>query len=144
SVYVSQSGEWQRDGRGWWSWPERPCPRRSLGSSGPEASSGTEGCPVEDLRAHGALLEIGPVGVGAHGDPWTMRPEPRTAQRYGNRAARRLCVMSLQRHDPSHGPAPVGGPSPHLLAAVEPRGRRASLSIIVPAKNESASLPQLV
>ena len=49
--------------------------------------------------------------------------------------------MMPMRHDPSHRP----GPTTHLPAGVpEPQGNRAVLSIIVPAKNEAASLPQLV
>jgi dolichol-phosphate mannosyltransferase len=53
--------------------------------------------------------------------------------------------MSFQRHDPSHGPGRLGGPSHrHLVGGSEPRARRASLSIIVPAKNEADSLPQLL
>jgi dolichol-phosphate mannosyltransferase len=49
--------------------------------------------------------------------------------------------MTPLRHDSSHRP----GPATHLTAGVpEPKGDRDVLSIIVPAKNEAASLPQLV
>jgi dolichol-phosphate mannosyltransferase len=49
--------------------------------------------------------------------------------------------MMPMRHDPSHRP----GPATHRPAgAFGPKGNRAVLSIIVPAKNEAASLPQLV
>lgn len=49
--------------------------------------------------------------------------------------------MSSIRHDPSHRSVPgtTGGPRPS-----SGRPRRGTLSIIVPAKDESASLPQLV
>ena len=46
--------------------------------------------------------------------------------------------MTSTRHDSSHRRAAMLGP------VGRPGGRRASLSIIVPAKNESESLPQLV
>lgn len=44
--------------------------------------------------------------------------------------------MSATRHDPPHGTPGRGGPLPSA--------RRGTLSIVVPAKNEAASLPQLV
>ena len=44
--------------------------------------------------------------------------------------------MTAMRHDPSHARGASPGP--------DPRERRAALSIIVPAKNEAESLPQLV
>ena len=50
--------------------------------------------------------------------------------------------MSSMRHDPSHVRGPSFGPSSRVSA--DARGRRPSLSIIVPAKNEADSLPQLV
>ena len=53
--------------------------------------------------------------------------------------------MSSMRHDPSHRRGPILG-SVTRLPSAEPdaRGRRPSLSIIVPAKDEAESLPQLV
>ncbi len=51
--------------------------------------------------------------------------------------------MSSMRHDPSH----VRGPMPGMASrpsVADARGRRSALSIIVPAKNEAESLPQLV
>lgn len=61
--------------------------------------------------------------------------------------------MSSTRHDPSHGPGPHLGPSGRPAhvgvtaatpAAPEPNARRGTLSIIVPARDEAASLPELV
>ena len=53
--------------------------------------------------------------------------------------------MSSMRHDPSHRRGPILGSVTRLSSgAADPRGRRAALSIIVPAKNEADSLPQLV
>jgi dolichol-phosphate mannosyltransferase len=53
--------------------------------------------------------------------------------------------MSSMRHDPSHRRGPILGSVTRLSASMaDPRGRRATLSIIVPAKNEADSLPQLV
>lgn len=54
--------------------------------------------------------------------------------------------MSSMRHDPSHTIAPSRSPASRSAtsASVDARGRCASLSIIVPAKNEADSLPQLV
>lgn len=53
--------------------------------------------------------------------------------------------MSSMRHDPSHRRGPILG-SVTRLSSSEPdlRGRRPTLSIIVPAKDEAESLPQLV
>ena len=52
--------------------------------------------------------------------------------------------MSSTRHDPSHRRAILGSVTRLHDAGGEARGRRPSLSIIVPAKNEAESLPQLV
>ena len=53
--------------------------------------------------------------------------------------------MSSMRHDPSHRRGPILGSVTRLSSGgADPRGRRAALSIIVPAKNEADSLPQLV
>lgn len=53
--------------------------------------------------------------------------------------------MSSMRHDPSHRRGPILGSVTRLPTGVaDPRGRGAALSIIVPAKNEADSLPQLV
>jgi dolichol-phosphate mannosyltransferase len=55
--------------------------------------------------------------------------------------------MSSLRHDPSHRPGPSGrtrAPSPAEGAAPGTRSIAGVLSVVVPAKNESASLPQLV
>ena len=53
--------------------------------------------------------------------------------------------MSSMRHDPSHRRGPMLGSVTRLsLGGPDPRGRRPTLSIIVPAKDEAASLPQLV
>jgi glycosyltransferase involved in cell wall biosynthesis len=56
--------------------------------------------------------------------------------------------MSATRYDPSQRPGPIHGATPRpAISAVEPPGarrRQGTLSIIVPSKNESASLPQLV
>ena len=53
--------------------------------------------------------------------------------------------MSSMRHDPSHRRGPILGSVTRLSSGgSDPRGRRATLSIIVPAKNEAESLPQLV
>ena len=73
-------------------------------------------------------------GVGAGGDPgehaaaWA-KDGPRAAGKIGQEAPR---AMSSMRHDPSHRRGSAGRPP------------APSLSIIVPAKDESASLPQLV
>ena len=53
--------------------------------------------------------------------------------------------MSSMRHDPSHRRGPILGSVTRLSSgSADPRGRNAALSIIVPAKNEADSLPQLV
>jgi dolichol-phosphate mannosyltransferase len=53
--------------------------------------------------------------------------------------------MSSMRHDPSHRRGPTLGSATRLSSGgMDARGRRAMLSIIVPAKNEADSLPQLV
>lgn len=58
--------------------------------------------------------------------------------------------MLSMRQDPSQSPSPSPGTAARLAASVEgggranSGGRNAVLSIIVPAKNEAASLPQLV
>lgn len=52
-------------------------------------------------------------------------------------------VMASIRQDPSHRPGPAG----RVWAAGSDRGAGAvgtTLSVIVPAKNEAASLPQLI
>ncbi|MHC5543659.1 glycosyltransferase family 2 protein, partial [Singulisphaera rosea] len=54
--------------------------------------------------------------------------------------------MSSMRQDPSHRPGPVGRSRVHTpgdFSKSGPEGQN-TLSVIVPAKNESASLPQLV
>src|SRR4051812_3798610 len=58
-------------------------------------------------------------------------------------------VMSSMRHDPSHRRSPILGSVTRVTAGggtggADLRGRRPALSIIVPAKNEADSLPQLV
>ena len=53
--------------------------------------------------------------------------------------------MSSMRHDPSHRRGPILGSVTRLSSgSADPRGRNAALSIIVPAKNEADSLPQLI
>jgi len=53
--------------------------------------------------------------------------------------------MSSMRHDPSHSRGPILGSVTRLPSAdPDTRGRRPSLSIVVPAKDEAESLPQLV
>jgi cellulose synthase/poly-beta-1,6-N-acetylglucosamine synthase-like glycosyltransferase len=53
--------------------------------------------------------------------------------------------MSSMRHDSSHQRGPTLGSVTRLnLVGADARGRRPTLSIIVPAKNEADSLPQLV
>lgn len=53
--------------------------------------------------------------------------------------------MSSMRHDPSHRRGPILGSVTRLAPApTDARGRRSNLSIVVPAKNEAESLPQLV
>src|SRR5262249_4851986 len=60
-------------------------------------------------------------------------------------AGKEAPLMSSMRHDPSHRPGPAGGPRVHAPAD-GPASRRPAgvLPVVVPAKNESASLPQLV
>lgn len=50
--------------------------------------------------------------------------------------------MSSTRHDPSHGTGPHLGPNSSNRPA--PATRRGTLSIIVPARDEAASLPELL
>ncbi|MDB5352864.1 MAG: glycosyl transferase [Planctomycetota bacterium] len=52
--------------------------------------------------------------------------------------------MSSMRHDPSHRRPILGSVTRLVGDGSDVRGRRPSLSIIVPAKNEADSLPQLV
>src|SRR5262245_28059997 len=51
--------------------------------------------------------------------------------------------MSSMRHDPSQRPGPIGKARAPSRAADAPSSA-GLLSVVVPAKNESASLPQLV
>src|SRR4051812_47823109 len=62
-------------------------------------------------------------------------------------AGKEATFMSSLRHDPSHRPGPNGrtrAPSPAEGAAPVTSSMAGFLSVVVPAKNESASLPQLV
>lgn len=56
--------------------------------------------------------------------------------------------MTTLRHDPTHRPGPLGRPPIPCPSPSEPGStqaeRNATLSIIIPAKNEAASLPALV
>lgn len=52
--------------------------------------------------------------------------------------------MSSMRHDPSHRRPILGAVTRLAPSGVDVRGRRPALSIIVPAKNEADSLPQLI
>jgi dolichol-phosphate mannosyltransferase len=75
---------------------------------------------------------------------------PRDGAKDGSRSAvlsgKEAFVMSSMRQDPSHRPGPVG--RPRSSAPSEPSGLAlegsCTLSVVVPAKNEAASLPQLV
>src|SRR5437764_10491661 len=60
-------------------------------------------------------------------------------------AGKEAPLMSSMRHDPSHRPGPIGR-SRAQAPEENPSSRPAAgvLSVVVPAKNESASLPQLV
>src|SRR5437763_1402261 len=62
-------------------------------------------------------------------------------------AGKEATFMSSLRHDPSHRPGPSGrSRAPAPVDGIQPVANSVAgvLSVVVPAKNESASLPQLV